>query len=55
MNNAPIGSSHIRVVIVAETGFLTDGYDLFSANFITMRIGLAFIVFALPQYCQTLP
>lgn len=42
IDNAPIGTSHIRAVVVAGTGFFTDAYDLFSANFITTMIGLAF-------------
>ncbi len=42
IDNAPIGWSHIRAVVVAGTGFFTDAYDLFTANFITTMIGLAF-------------
>ncbi|KND87047.1 Repressible high-affinity phosphate permease [Tolypocladium ophioglossoides CBS 100239] len=39
--NARIGLPHIRAVVVAGSGFFTDTYDLFSANFITTMIGLA--------------
>lgn len=42
IDNAPIGIAHLRAVVVAGTGFFTDAYDLFSANFITTMIGLAF-------------
>lgn len=42
IDNAPLGFSHLRAVVVAGTGFFTDAYDLFSANFITTMIGLAF-------------
>ena len=42
VDNAPLGLSHLRAVVVAGTGFFTDAYDLFSANFITTMIGLAF-------------
>lgn len=42
IDNAPIGRAHIRAVVVAGTGFFTDAYDLFSANFITQMIGLAY-------------
>ena len=42
IDDAPIGFSHIRAVVVAGTGFFTDAYDLFSANSITTMIGLAF-------------
>ncbi len=41
IDNVPIGRAHIRAVVVAGTGFFTDAYDLFSANFITTMIGLA--------------
>lgn len=39
---APVGLSHLRAVLVAGTGFFTDAYDLFSANFITALIGLVY-------------
>jgi PHS family inorganic phosphate transporter-like MFS transporter len=43
IDNAPLCWYHIRaVVVVAGTGFFTDAYDLFTANFITTMIGLAF-------------
>ena len=42
IDNARIGRVHLRAVIVAGTGFFTDAYDLFSANFITQMIGLAY-------------
>ena len=42
VDNVPLGFSHIQAVVVAGTGFFTDAYDLFSANFITTMIGLAF-------------
>ena len=42
IDNAPVGRAHIRAVVVAGTGFFTDAYDLFSANFITQMIGLAY-------------
>lgn len=42
IDDVPVGWSHIRAVVVAGTGFFTDAYDLFSANFITTMIGLAF-------------
>lgn len=42
IDNAGIGRAHIRAVVVAGTGFFTDAYDLFSANFITQMIGLAY-------------
>lgn len=42
IDNASIGTAHIRAVVVAGTGFFTDAYDLFSANFITQLIGLAY-------------
>ena len=42
IDDAPIGRSHLRAVVVAGSGFFTDAYDLFSANFITTMIGLAF-------------
>lgn len=42
IDNATIGTAHIRAVVVAGTGFFTDAYDLFSANFITSLIGLSF-------------
>lgn len=42
IDTVPIGRSHIRAVVVAGTGFFTDAYDLFSANFITTMIGLSF-------------
>lgn len=43
VDSAPVGLSHLRVVLVAGTGFFTDAYDLFSANFITALIGLVYI------------
>lgn len=42
IDNADLGRAHVRAVIVAGTGFFTDAYDLFSANFITQMIGLAY-------------
>jgi MFS transporter, PHS family, inorganic phosphate transporter len=42
IDNVPISWPHIRAVIVAGTDFFTDPYDLFSTNFITTMIGLAF-------------
>lgn len=42
VDTVPVGFSHIRAVVVAGTGFFTDAYDLFSANFITTMIGLAY-------------
>jgi MFS transporter, PHS family, inorganic phosphate transporter len=42
IDNAPLGWYHIRMIVVAGTGFFTDAYDLFTANFITTMIGLAF-------------
>lgn len=42
IDDAPIGKAHIRAVVVAGTGFFTDAYDLFSANFICVMIGLAY-------------
>ena len=42
VDRAPVGLSHLRVVLVAGTGFFTDAYDLFSANFITAIIGLVY-------------
>lgn len=42
IDNARIGTAHIRAVVVDGTGFFTDAYDLFSANFITQLIGRAY-------------
>ena len=42
IDNVPVGTSHVRAVIVASMGFFTDAYDLFSANFITTMIGRAY-------------
>ena len=42
VDNVPVGFSHLRAVVVAGTGFFTDAYDLFSANFITTMIGLVY-------------
>ncbi|EXJ57650.1 MFS transporter, PHS family, inorganic phosphate transporter [Cladophialophora psammophila CBS 110553] len=42
IDSAPVGLSHLRAVLVAGTGFFTDAYDLFSANFITSIIGLVY-------------
>ncbi|KAK0302045.1 Inorganic phosphate transporter pho84 [Friedmanniomyces endolithicus] len=42
IDDARIGPAHIRAVIVAGSGFFTDAYDLFSANFIVNMIGLAY-------------
>lgn len=42
IDNAGLGRAHVRAVVVAGTGFFTDAYDLFSANFITQMIGLAY-------------
>lgn len=42
IDNARIGIAHIRAIVVAGSGFFTDAYDLFTANFITEMIGLAY-------------
>lgn len=42
IDNARIGTAHIRAIVVAGSGFFTDAYDLFTANFITEMIGLAY-------------
>lgn len=50
IDKAPTGFSHIRSVIVAGTGFFTDAYDLFSANFITTMIGFEFLQITCHSY-----
>lgn len=42
IDEAKIGWAHIRAIAVAGTGFFTDAYDLFSANFICVMIGLVY-------------
>ena len=42
IDDVPVGWAHLRAVVVAGTGFFTDAYDLFSANFITTMIGLVY-------------
>ena len=42
VDSALVGISHLRVVLVAGTGFFTDAHGLFSANFITALIGLIY-------------
>ena len=42
VDKAPFGWRHFRIILVAGSGFFTDAYDLFSANFITTLIGYSF-------------
>ena len=54
VDQAPVGLSHLRVVLVAGTGFLTNAYDLFSANFITAIIGLVYFAdYKIPTSADT--
>lgn len=42
VDKAPFGWHHVRVIIVAGTGFFTDAYDIFAVNLITGMLGLVF-------------
>lgn len=54
VDNASVGLPHIRAIIVAGSGFFTDAYDLFTANFITTMMGLAlYSSHSMPSAAQT--
>jgi MFS transporter, PHS family, inorganic phosphate transporter len=53
VDNAPLSFKHIRIILVAGSGFFTDAYDLFSANFITGLIGYAYFAGNLPASLDT--
>jgi len=42
VDTAPFSWNHIRIILVAGSGFFTDAYDLFSANFIVALIGYSY-------------
>lgn len=42
VDNAPLTLRHLRIIFVAGSGFFTDAYDLFTANFITSLLGYAY-------------
>src|SRR5437763_1131251 len=41
-DNAPFSTSHIRICVVAGTGFFTDGYSLYAVLFVFPMLMLAY-------------
>lgn len=42
IDKAPFGWYHIRACIVAGVGFFTDSYDIFTASFLTIMLGIVY-------------
>lgn len=42
IDKAPFGWYHVRAVIVAGIGFLTDAYDIFAVNLVTAMLGIVY-------------
>ncbi len=42
VDDAPLGWSHIRAVVVSGVGFFTDAYDIFAINLVSAMLGVAF-------------
>ncbi|TGZ85561.1 phosphate permease [Ascodesmis nigricans] len=42
VDKAPFGWHHVRVIVVAGTGFFTDAYDIFAINLVTGMLGLVY-------------
>ncbi|KIX03122.1 uncharacterized protein Z518_06672 [Rhinocladiella mackenziei CBS 650.93] len=42
INERPFGQAHVRAILVAGTGFLTDSYDIFAINLVSDMIGFCY-------------
>ncbi|KAH6709092.1 major facilitator superfamily domain-containing protein [Leptodontidium sp. MPI-SDFR-AT-0119] len=42
IDKAPFGWYHIRAIVVAGVGFFTDQYDIFTASFLTIMLGIVY-------------
>ncbi len=42
IDKAPFGWYHVRACVVAGVGFFTDQYDIFTASFLTIMLGIVY-------------
>ena len=42
IDKAPFGWYHVRAIVVAGVGFFTDQYDIFTASFLTIMLGIVY-------------